>query len=98
MAKKGKKTERAPSGEASGGDRDRAPLADALLVFARGDYARARALLAQKVDDPSLAEGAKAQARELLEATKMERGAFLTGLACAGFYGLVLLVTSLFQP
>lgn len=78
--------------------RDRGSLGEALSTFVRGDYARARVLLAAKAEDTSLSEGARAQARQLLAATRPDRGAILTGLACVGLYLIVAVITSVFQP
>ena len=74
------------------------PESEAVRAFARGDYARARVLLAHEAEDQSRPEGERARARELLDATKPERTALLAGLACIALYGLVALATALIQP
>ena len=79
-------------------ERDRAGLGEAMTAFARGDYARAKVLLQVKADDPSLPEGVRAQARELLAATKPERGMVLAYASAAALFTLILIVTSVLQP
>lgn len=81
-------------GKSKGGD----PLAEALLIFGRGDYARARPALAALESAPELSEGAKQQARQLLGATRVERGALLVGLFTLLMVSLVVIVTALTQP
>lgn len=73
-------------------------LQDAIGVFAKGDYARARNMLVEKANDTNLSEGAKEQARELIAATRIERGTLYVGLACIVLFILVVLVTSAMQP
>lgn len=74
------------------------PLAEATALFARGDYAQARMLLADKADDADLPEGQRELARELSASTRLERGTLWVGLACLGLLLLVFLVTALTQP
>lgn len=74
------------------------PLAAAIATFARGDYARAKRALAEKMNDAELSEGQREQARELYAATGLERGTLWVGIACVGLLVLVLIVTALTQP
>ncbi|MFO0726869.1 MAG: hypothetical protein U1E65_24000 [Myxococcota bacterium] len=73
-------------------------LEEALNVFRRGDYVRARGLLGPLVDDASLSENARQQARDLLAATKSDRAILLTGLAALGLLCLVIAFTAFIQP
>ncbi|MCK6549343.1 hypothetical protein L6R52_26105 [Myxococcota bacterium] len=95
MAKTGRGRDKA-TGPAKSGDAD--ALADATAAFARGDYGRARVLLAAKIGDASLSEGQREEARELLAATGFERGTLWVGLGCIGLLILVLIVTAALQP
>lgn len=93
------KKRRAEKAEGAAKAEDRAPgLGEALATFARGDYARARVLLQAKADDPSLPEGVRAQARELLAATKPERGMVIAYGAAVALFALIVIVTSVLQP
>ena len=94
-----------PSDRAASKDSEPAPappmskdLQDAIGVFAKGDYARARNMLFDKEKDAGLSEGAKEQARELIAATRIERGTLYVGLACIALFILVVIVTSAMQP
>lgn len=73
-------------------------LQEAIGVFAKGDYARARNLLRAKAEDPSLSDSAREHARALINATRIERGTLYVGLACIALFVLVLIVTSVLQP
>lgn len=75
-----------------------APLAIARRLFAKGDIVAARRELGARAEDPSRPESDRALARELASATRIDRGALLVGLACAGLLLLVVLVTALKQP
>jgi hypothetical protein len=83
----------APATTAAGKELDQA-----IKVFATGDYARARNMLVAKASDPSLSEGAKEHARELIAATRIERGTLYVGLACIALAVLTVVVTSMLQP
>jgi hypothetical protein len=73
------------------------PLAEGVGAFARGDYVRARALLEPKVNDASLSEAERAQARDLVGATSIEPGALYTGLGAIGLLLVVIALTAWFQ-
>jgi hypothetical protein len=85
----------APGPAVSGSPRD---LGAAIEVFKRGDYARARLLLAEKEADVALPEGAREQARDLIASTRIERGTLYVGLACIALFVLVVAVTAALQP
>lgn len=74
------------------------PLAEAISVFGRGDYAQAGAMLDALRTEASLSEGAKQQASQLFQATRVERGALYVGLATAGLVLFVVIATMLTQP
>ena len=74
------------------------PLAEAISIFARGDYAQARPLLWRLSQEPELSEGAKAQARQLEAATRVERGALLVGFASLALLLIVIVTTAVTQP
>jgi hypothetical protein len=97
MAKGKKRGEKGPDKKlppASAGD----ALAPAVRTFATGDYIRARAELAQKLNDPELSEGEREEARELIAATQIERGTLWVGLACVALLIIVIVVTAITQP
>jgi len=73
-------------------------LAEALVVFRKGDYVRARAMLQPLIADTTRPEGERAQAQRVYDATRLDRAVPLTALACLGLLGLIVLVTTLFQP
>lgn len=75
-----------------------APLAIARRLFGIGDIVAARRELRAKANDASLPETDRALARELADATRIDRGALFVGLACVGLLTLVVLVTALKQP
>lgn len=95
MAKSGRGRDKA-AGPTKGTERD--ALAEATAAFARGDYGRAKVLLAAKIDDASLPEGQREDAKDLLAATGFERGTLWVGLGCVGLLLLVLIVTRALQP
>lgn len=45
-----------------------------------GDYALARTLAKQVIDDASAAEGDKTEARDVLDATQIDRGPIIAGV------------------
>lgn len=96
MAKKG--SQRHSTAKAPAEPLVPAALEAGLASFRRGDYARSQLELGAKVEDPSLPEGVRAQARELIAAMRPDRVALLAGLGCLALYGLVALVTVLTQP
>lgn len=73
-------------------------LAEAVSVFKRGDYVRARRLLMGLAADSSLSEAARSQARDLLSATRSDRAILLTGVAAAALLALVAAATAFIQP
>jgi hypothetical protein len=79
-------------------DVDEGPLADAIAVFASGDYVAARRALEPLAGASTLSEGQRARARELLAATRPEPTALKVGLACLGLMGLIAIVLGLTQP
>jgi hypothetical protein len=74
------------------------PLAIARQLFGIGDIVAARRELTAKAEDARLSEGDRQLARELADATRIDRGALVVGLACIGLLLLVVLVTGLKQP
>lgn len=74
------------------------PLREGIDLFARGDYARAKVALAVRANDSALSEGQREHARELVDATHVERGTLWVGIACVGLLVLVIVVTALTQP
>ena len=73
-------------------------LLEALAVFKKGDYVRARTMLEPLVTDASRSEGERSQAARLIEATRLDRAIPLTALASLGLLILVALATAFFQP
>lgn len=72
-------------------------LEEGTELFERGDYARARVVLREKAEDPSLSEGQKEVARELVRATGFDPGALWVGAACVVLLALVITATVLTQ-
>ncbi|MEE2900711.1 MAG: hypothetical protein VYC39_00185 [Myxococcota bacterium] len=75
-----------------------ASLENGLKPFRSGDFISARAQFRVASDDEKHSADVKQRAKELEAATNPEPTAFKTGLACAGFLLLIMLVTNLFQP
>lgn len=73
-------------------------LQEALEVFKRGDYVRARELLRPLASDTSRPEGARQQAQRLFDATQLDLIIPKTAAGCLGLLGLVVVVTHFIQP
>lgn len=73
-------------------------LAAALQTFKRGDYVRARALLAPLAEDASLAEGERKDVTALLAATRLDSALPRTALASLALLVFAVVLTSVFQP
>lgn len=75
------------------------PLDPSLEAFKRGDYLKTRKLVTEVLaSGENLSEGAKRDAGELVQATRLERGTVLTGLGALAFFGLVICVAIWLQP
>ncbi|MEM7678263.1 MAG: hypothetical protein AAF449_19910 [Myxococcota bacterium] len=74
------------------------PLQPGVAAFESGDYALARRLLSARADDPELSESQRQQARDMIDATRLERGTLLVGLACVALFLFAVVFTALKQP
>lgn len=74
------------------------PMRPALDAFSAGAYSTARAALKLRVDAPEASDSERRMAQRFFDATKLEKGTLLAGLACFGLYLLVILVTVAKQP
>lgn len=74
------------------------PLQAGVAAFESGDYVQARLLLSERADDPELSESQRQQARDMIDATWIERGTLLVGLACAALFLFAVVFTAFKQP
>lgn len=74
------------------------PLDVARRLFGAGDMVAARRELAAQAEDAARPDADRQLARELSDATRIDRGALAVGAACVGLLVLVVLVTILKQP
>ncbi|MEQ8272187.1 MAG: hypothetical protein RMA76_23275 [Deltaproteobacteria bacterium] len=95
-SKKKKKGKDLPQQKRTDGGPD--PLSRAIDLFAGGDYPAARAALGEKQADTSLSEADRKRAGDFIAATKPEKGALWTVLACVGFFVIAVVVGIARQP
>ena len=74
------------------------PLEAGIKAFDAGDYVEARRLLSANAQDSDLSESQRQLAQDMADATRIERGALLVGLACIALFLVAVLFTSFKQP
>jgi hypothetical protein len=78
--------------------RNASSLDPGLRAFSRGDYVEARAELEPVTRDQEVSESRRAEAQRWIEATRVDRGTLLVGLACIALFVLVVIFAILKQP
>jgi len=74
------------------------PMKPALDAFSSGAYGEARTLLSGRAGASDASESERRMAQRFFDATKLEKGTLLAGLACFALYALVILVSIAKQP
>ncbi len=74
------------------------PLAPGIAAFDAGDYVVARQRLGKLAEDDELSESQREQARDMVNATKLEPATLYVGLACIVLFLLAVSITVYNQP